>query len=143
MNMTPDQLLAPTSPPAIISVLVVDDDESVCRLWTKWIGALGHRVEIANDADTALDMMRTHEIDVAVCDINMPGRDGIWLIDQITREYPDVAIVVATGRGEMDPRVTLRRGVEAYLLKPVNFGEFAATLYRARPSCAPQPATAV
>lgn len=122
-----------------MTVLVVDDDDAVCRLWTKWIGSLGHRVEIANNADTALDIIRTCEIDLAVCDINMPGRDGIWLIDRITREYPGVAIVVATGRGEMDPRVTLRPGVEAYLVKPVNFGEFAASLYRARPVCAPQP----
>ena len=104
--------------------LVVDDERHVRALLVRWIAGRGYRVREAGSALAALGAMAIEPADTVVCDINMPGHDGIWLIDRITGEYPNVSIVVATGRGEMDPRVTLRPGVESYLLKPIDFRTF-------------------
>ena len=102
------------------SVLVVDDDEGVRRVIARWAMDLGHNVKTATQADEAVDVLRQQPIDVVVSDVRMPGRDGVWLVDQIGRTMPHIAIVLATGLTEMDPSVTLRPGVVGYIVKPFN-----------------------
>jgi DNA-binding NtrC family response regulator len=102
------------------TILVVDDDEGVRKLLTRWVSALGYTVKVAPDAESALNVMRSFQIDVALCDIRMPGHDGIWLVDQMRHHHPSVAVVLATGVLEMDPMVTLRPGVVGYIVKPFN-----------------------
>src|SRR5215510_11503958 len=101
-------------------VLVVDDDDGVRRVLSRWAADMGYTVHAAEDADSALDMMREHQVDVALVDVRMPGHDGIWLIDQMRRLFPETAVVLATGLLEMDPMVTLRPGVAGYVVKPFN-----------------------
>ena len=102
------------------TILVVDDDEGVRKLLARWVAAMGYTVKVAPDAETALEVMRGFQIDVALCDVRMPGHDGIWLVDQMRRFHPSVAVVLATGLLEMDPMVTLRPGVVGYIVKPFN-----------------------
>ena len=112
------------------TILVVDDDEGVRKVMTRWVSEMGYTVKAAADADTALTMMRECPIDVALCDIRMPGHDGIWLLEQVCRFYPDIAIVLATGLVEMDPMVTLRPGVVGYIVKPFNREDLAKVILR-------------
>src|SRR5262245_15402931 len=100
------------------NVLVVDDDEGVRKLLARWISDLGYAVRSAGDAGAALDVIRDWPIDIALCDVRMPGRDGIWLTNEIRRMFPDVAVALATGVVEMDPMVTLQPGVVGYIVKP-------------------------
>ena len=113
------------------TILVVDDDEGVRKLLARWVADMGHTVRIAPDADIALEMMRDCPIDVALCDIRMPGHDGIWLLDQVRRLYPAIAVVLATGLLEMDPMVTLRPGVVGYIVKPFNREDLDKVVKRA------------
>lgn len=112
------------------TILVVDDDEGVRKVLGRWIAAMGHTVNVAPDADTALKIMHSSPIDVALVDIRMPGHDGIWLIDQVRRFYPGIAVVLATGLIEMDPMVTLRPGVVGYIVKPFNREDLEAVVKR-------------
>ena len=107
------------------TVLVVDDDEGVRKVLARWVAEMGHTVKVASDADAALEVMETCTVDVALCDVRMPGRDGIWLLDQVRRTYPSTAVVFATGLLEMDPMITLRPGVVGYIVKPFNREELA------------------
>jgi len=111
-------------------VLVVDDDEGVRRVLTRWAADMGYAVQAAADADSALDVMRQRQVDVALVDVRMPGHDGIWLIDQVRRRFPETAVVLATGLLEMDPMVTLRRGVVGYIVKPFNREDLAQVIRR-------------
>ena len=113
------------------TILVVDDDEGVRKLLGRWISDMGYTVKIAPDADIALEIMRDSPIDVALCDIRMPGHDGIWLLDQVRRLYPSIAVVLATGLLEMDPMVTLRPGVVGYIVKPFNREDLGQVVKRA------------
>ena len=111
-------------------VLVVDDDEGIRRVLSRWAVDMGYTVQAAADADSALDMMREHQVDVALVDVRMPGHDGIWLIDQVRKLFPDTAVVLATGLLEMDPMVTLRPGVVGYIVKPFNREDLAKVIKR-------------
>ena len=56
---------------------------------------------------------------VALCDLRMPGHDGLWLADQLRREHPDTAVIIATGVNDVGAAVeSLRQGVVDYLTKP-------------------------
>ena len=111
-------------------VLVVDDDEGVRRVLSRWAAEMGYTVHAAADADSALDMMREHPVDVALVDVRMPGHDGIWLIDQVRKLFPETAMVLATGLLEMDPIVTLRPGVVGYIVKPFTREDLAKVIKR-------------
>lgn len=99
-------------------ILIVDDEESICALLARMLEPLGYEIDTVLSADDAMDVVNESPVDVAVCDIRMPGHDGVWLIDQLQTRYPATAIVIVTGIQDLDPRLTLRPGVIAYLAKP-------------------------
>jgi CheY-like chemotaxis protein len=99
-------------------ILVVDDDPGVRAVLRRWITTLGYRVLVAATADEALALLRSGDVEVAICDIRMPGHDGVWLVDRLRHEYPLTSIVLATGIADMDPHLTLQTGVVNYLVKP-------------------------
>ena len=112
------------------TIHVVDDDEGVRKVLSRWISDMGYGVKIAADADSGLEMIRDNAIDVVLCDIRMPGHDGLWLLDQICRFYPETAVALATGLMEMDPMVTLRPGVVGYIVKPFNRDDVSKVIGR-------------
>jgi putative nucleotidyltransferase with HDIG domain len=100
------------------SVLVVDDEAAMRTLMTRWVRASGHLVSAASGADEALDLMLVHTPAVAVCDVRMPGHDGLWLAERIRTDFPETAVVMATGARDTDPRIAEHAGAIDYLLKP-------------------------
>ena len=99
-------------------VLVVDDEEAVCTVLARTIAPLRYAVDVALDADAALEIMRQHPAHVALVDIRMPGRNGVWLIERLENDYPSTAIIIVTGIRDLDARVTLRPSVVGYVTKP-------------------------
>lgn len=110
------------------TVLIVDDDEGVRKVLGQWVERLGYQTRLADSAESAVGVLEDTPVDVALCDIRMPGADGIWLAGQIRDRFPEVAVVLATGLHEMDPGVTLRPGVVGYVVKPFSHTEIAAAI---------------
>jgi response regulator RpfG family c-di-GMP phosphodiesterase len=101
------------------SVLIVDDEPGVRHLMRRWLESRGYAVAVAPDADRALAILTDTPMAVALCDLRMPGHDGLWLIDQLRRDHPDVAVIIATGVSDVDAAVEgLRQGVVDFLTKP-------------------------
>ncbi len=125
------ELLSPEPDEPARRVLIVDDEQSIRRLLNQWTVGLGYQTHQAADADEALAIMRAVNIDIALCDIGMPGHDGVWLIDQIRRAHRGTAIVIVTGMSQLDPRVTLGPGVAAYIVKPFDYKRFEAAMVEA------------
>ena len=121
-------------------ILIVDDDEGVRTLLRRVIEDIGHTVVEAADATSALEVLQSTKVGLALCDIRMPGRDGVWLMDQILARFPGTPVALATGLLEMDPNVTLRRGVVGYIVKPFNRAAIAELL---RVAAEPPPATPI
>jgi response regulator RpfG family c-di-GMP phosphodiesterase len=101
------------------SVLVVDDEPGVRHLMRRWLESRGYLVAVAPDADQALDLLAAAPAAVALCDVRMPGHDGLWLAGQLRREHPDTAVIIATGFNDVSAVVdSLRQGIVDYLTKP-------------------------
>jgi len=101
-------------------VMIVDDEAQVRRLMRRYVEAEGAEAIEAPSAEQALALMSsTGGAAVALCDIRMPGRDGLWLAEQLRGLYPHMAVVMTTGVHEFDIAVmSLQTGVVDYVAKP-------------------------
>jgi response regulator RpfG family c-di-GMP phosphodiesterase len=113
-------------------VLVVDDEPNIRALLRHWVGVFGYEPVEAGDADHALTLMNDAKVGVAVCDVRMPGHDGLWLTGQIRDKHPETAVILASG---MDDGTIASRGTELgaidYLVKPFGTERLASSLRRA------------
>jgi len=113
------------------SVLVVDDEAGLRVLMTRWVQSIGVPTKSVSTAEQALDVMGSEPAAVAVCDIRMPGHDGLWLAEQLRRRYPDTAVIMATGLQDLDPALTsLRAGAIDYLVKPFGHAQLRQAVLR-------------
>lgn len=100
-------------------VLVVDDEAGIRALMARWVESAGFLAAQVDNADRALEEAEAREAAIALCDIRMPGHDGLWLVEQLRRRHPDTAVIMTTGVQDLDAAVTsLRSGVVDYLVKP-------------------------
>jgi DNA-binding response OmpR family regulator len=77
-------------------ILIVDDEPMVARTIELIFNKHGFDSETASSADAALAAARANPPDIVLCDIDMPGRDGISLMKDLGREMPGCPIVVLT-----------------------------------------------
>jgi len=113
------------------SVLIVDDEPAVRDLMARWVSALGLRPQTAASADEALETMRRRRYDLAVIDVMMPGRDGLWLAVQLQREHPHTAVVLATAYSDL-LRGDAQQPVADFLIKPFPRERFVLAVDRGR-----------
>ena len=78
-------------------VLVVDDDRLVADTLTLIFEKSGFVARAAYSADQGLEYSREFEPNLLLCDVSMPGRDGLSLVNDVTRELPGCRILVLTG----------------------------------------------
>lgn len=101
------------------SVLVVDDDHELRNTVSSWVDAFGFDVAEAGCAEEALDAMADEPADIALCDVSMAGKDGVWLAWRIRELFPQTAIIMASAVLDVETAVSsLRNDVVDYLLKP-------------------------
>ena len=101
------------------SVLVVDDDPQMRGILSTMVTAAGYSTCEATSAEEALEVLGESAVDIALCDVNMPGENGVWLASRIRELHPSTAIIMATSGREVDIAVaSLRNDVVDYLLKP-------------------------
>lgn len=78
-------------------VLVVDDDRLVADTLALIFMKSGFQAQTAYSANQALESARIFTPDLLLCDVTMPGRDGLALVCDITRELPSCRIIILTG----------------------------------------------
>lgn len=119
-------------------ILIVDDDPIVGESLAAFCEREGLAPEVAGSAEKALEMLRSSDADgasfaIAICDLSLPGMDGMELVREITRTHTRTAPMVLTGYGTIESAVAaLRHGAADYLTKPVIDAELRIAIERAR-----------
>ena len=112
-------------------VLLVDDDEAICGLVSKYLQHHGHSVEVIHDG-REMDRMLQSPFDVVLLDMGLPGIDGLALLDRLSREHKDLAVVMMTAAVGVDNIVdAMRRGAFDYLTKPLDLQRLAIVVRNA------------
>lgn len=102
-----------------ISILIVDDEESVRDSLYNWFIEDGFRVECAENAKRALTILESDQFDIILADIKMPGMDGLEMLRRIKSIKPDAIVIVMTAFATVDTAVkALKDGAYDYVTKP-------------------------
>jgi len=102
-----------------ISILVVDDEESVRDSLNLWFTEDGYRVACAEDAKKALSMLESETYNIILADLKMPGMDGLEMLRRIKALDKDSIVIVMTAFASVDTAVkALKDGAYDYVTKP-------------------------
>ena len=100
-----------------MSVLVVEDEPSIRYLLQLLLESNGFVPRLAQSAEEGLEQF-DREVELVICDLGLPGRDGYWLIERL-RALSSIPIIVVTAHGEFRDEVTARAlGANDFLTKP-------------------------
>lgn len=118
-------------------ILVVEDADAVRRAIVAVLATLGgHEVLSAAEGRTALEILDSQPVDLAITDIWMPGEDGIAFLRKTKAGYPDLPVIVITGGGPAFPPIELSlsvveaHGADAVLIKPFEDADLLAAVER-------------
>ena len=108
----------------VISVLLVDDEETFVQTLAKRLTLRRFDVSTATQADKAFATLEDRRIDVVVLDVRMPDLDGIEATRTIKASHPLVEVILLTGHASIEASLEgMKMGAFDYLLKPVNIDE--------------------
>ncbi|MBI4178773.1 CHASE domain-containing protein [bacterium] len=117
-------LAEPSEPaPGAASILLVDDEPSIQKTVTRYLGGCGHAVTTAGSVDEAVACLTGRRFDLLIVDFKMPGRDGPALYRHVARHHPDMlgSFVLSTGDVMSDePRKFVEETAVAVVEKPYN-----------------------
>lgn len=104
----------------LAQILVVEDEAIVREFLARCLERAGYAVKQAANAGEAIELMNADPADLVLCDIRMPGQDGLWLTGRLRARWPDVPVVMTTA---IDNAETVRQsrelGAVDYINKPV------------------------
>jgi len=104
-----------------MKVLLVDDEEEFVKALAERLKMRDLRSDTVLDGEEALSYVEDQEPDVMVLDLKMPGIDGMEVLRQVRKAYPNIQVIILTGHGtEKDEEEAKRLGAFDYLEKPVN-----------------------
>jgi CheY-like chemotaxis protein len=112
-------------------ILVVDDEAVVRAFLTRCLEEAGYTVKQAGSSAEALQMMMSDPAAAVLCDIRMPGQDGLWLVERLHTHWPEVPVVMASA---LDDLQTMRKcrelGAVDYIAKPIKAEQLIGLLRR-------------
>ena len=132
--------------PRAAHLLVVDDDERIRKMLTRYFEQEGYRISAAENGPAMQKVLSGEDVDIVLLDITMPGEDGLALARAV-RTGSDVGIIMLTGHSDLLDRVLgLEMGADDYITKPFELREVLARvkslLRRRKPSSASMPTPA-
>jgi DNA-binding NtrC family response regulator len=115
-----------------ISVLLVDDDDSLREVLADELRRSGFQATAARDAESALQTIENRAFDVAIVDLTLPGMSGEELIREFRERSSPMEVIVLTGHATVENAVrTLKDGAYDFLTKPCNLDELEAVTRKA------------
>ena len=115
-----------------LSILVIDDDDTLRETLADFFEGLGHQVRTAATATAGRQAAAAHSPDVALVDLRLPDADGLRLLEAIRADDPEVGVIFLTGHADVPTAVrAMREGAVDFLQKPVDLTALAAAVDRA------------
>ena len=105
-------------------ILVVDDDASLAEMLTIVLRQEGFESRMVTRGDVALDAFHDYRPDLVLLDLMLPGKDGIDVCKEIRAESGVPIVMLTSSKEPRDMDESYRRGVNSYVVKPVDYREF-------------------
>jgi two-component system, NtrC family, response regulator AtoC len=114
-----------------LQVLLIDDEPELRLTLAEALRDAGHRVQESGEGAEALALVEASPVDVVICDVRLPGIDGLTLLRQVRQTRPSVDFILMTAFAEVSDAVAaLKVGAYDYLTKPFEIDELVLQLDR-------------
>ena len=114
-------------------VLLVDDEEVIHQSVGGFLVESGYTVLHASSGEEALELFDAEGAEIAICDVRMPGMDGMEVMRRLKERAAEIDVIAITAYADMDIAVdVLRAGAFDFFRKPVDMQELTACLHRIR-----------
>lgn len=102
-------------------IIIIEDDEDILDSLKEILNSNGYEVDTASNGEEGIKKCRSNLFDIALLDIKLPGIDGTEVLGILHKEFPEMVKIMITGYPSLENAVaSLKRGADAYLMKPVN-----------------------
>jgi two-component system, OmpR family, phosphate regulon response regulator OmpR len=107
-------------------ILIIDDDQKLCKLLSEYLKENGFHVSHVNDGLEVINTISREMPDMVILDIMLPGKDGLEVLRDIRKTHT-LPVIMLTAKGEDTDRIVgLELGADDYLAKPFNPRELLA-----------------
>ena len=104
--------------------LIVEDDRKLNSLYCSFLEQQGYETIPAHNAIEAMESFETNHIDIVLCDIMMPGVDGVMLIEGIRKINPELPIMMMSALDDFKSKQrAFSAGCDDYIVKPIDLNE--------------------
>lgn len=111
-----------------VTILVVDDEESIVSFLTMGLEAEGYKVYSADNGEKAVEMAKEIKPDIVILDVMLPGIDGYKACEEIKKQV-NTSVIMLTAREDIDDKIKgLDLGADDYMVKPFSYRELAARI---------------
>lgn len=113
-------------------VLIVDDEPNAVRVLSVILREEGYNVLESMNVDSALNIMRSEDVDAVITDLKMPVKDGYQLFHHVTQHYPHTPVMFLTAYGSVESAVSaMTNGAYYYFIKPPDYPKLKSVLSQA------------
>ncbi|MEF8822710.1 MAG: sigma-54 dependent transcriptional regulator [Desulfohalobiaceae bacterium] len=106
------------------TILIADRDERIVRALSSRLQREGYSASTCRDGETAWHMIQTGQPRMVLAELELPGMNGMYLLERIRQELPNIAVILTTAQGSIRNAVqAMKLGATDYLTKPVNLRE--------------------
>jgi DNA-binding NtrC family response regulator len=113
-------------------ILIVDDEESIGRLFSRAVSKMGHRTEQATNLHDTLQLLRKKSFDLVLLDVRLPDGNGLEAVNDIVGSAGNPEVIIITGQGDPDgAELATRSGAWAYVEKPPAMDQLSLHITRA------------
>ncbi|MBA7483219.1 Regulatory protein AtoC [subsurface metagenome] len=114
------------------NILIVDDEENMCRILSELLTRAGYSIYDTGNAKEALKIFKNNEISLVITDLIMPGINGLQLLSMVKEIDPALPVILITAYGTVDTAVeAMKQGAYDYILKPFDNEEILFVIKKA------------
>jgi two-component system, NtrC family, response regulator AtoC len=112
-------------------VAVIDDEPVACREIKRGLEKDHHQVSIFHDGESAVKELTADPRDLVLCDLRLPGMDGLQVLKKIKRNHPRTEVIIITAYSTVETAIeAIRAGAFHYVTKPVKLAELRSLVFR-------------
>ncbi len=113
-------------------ILVLDDEPQILWLVGRFLRKLNYDVTETQRGQDALDLLQKEPFALILSDLRMPDIDGLTLLEQVNKQFPDTIFIIMTAYATIDLTISaLRKGVYDFLTKPLDLNQLTLTVQKA------------
>ncbi len=106
------------------NILIIDDEPKMCKVLKFALEPEGYSVTTAESAEAGMEAFKINSFDLVITDLKMPGKDGLWVLEQVKQQRPQTEVIMMTAYATAQTAVeAMKKGAYDYIIKPFEMDE--------------------